>query len=85
MYRQLVLGAAGVLAGISVAFAHATLETRQAPVGASYKAVLRVPHGCDGSATVSLRTRIPEGVIEIFISDFEKATLEDDVELPRAP
>jgi uncharacterized protein YcnI len=44
------LGVAGALASATIAFAHITLETQQAPVGASYKAVLRVPHGCDGSA-----------------------------------
>jgi uncharacterized protein YcnI len=47
------------------AFAHVTLEQREAPVGASYKVVLRVPHGCDGSATVKLRVTIPEGVISV--------------------
>lgn len=47
------------------AFAHVTLERNQAPVGASYKAVLRVPHGCSGSPTTAIRVRIPEGVIEV--------------------
>jgi periplasmic copper chaperone A len=60
-----VLGAAGFLAGASIAFAHITLENQQAAVGASYKAVLRVPHGCDGSATVAVRVRIPEGFLEV--------------------
>jgi periplasmic copper chaperone A len=59
------LGAAGALAGVTIAFAHITLENQQAPVGASYKAVLRVPHGCDGSATVAVRVRIPDGFIEV--------------------
>jgi periplasmic copper chaperone A len=60
-----LLGAAGVLAGASIAFAHITLENQQAPVGASYKAVLRVPHGCEGSATVAVRVRVPDGFIEV--------------------
>ena len=60
-----VLGAASVLAGASIAFAHITLENQQAPVGASYKAVLRVPHGCEGSATVAVRVRVPDGFIEV--------------------
>ena len=58
------LGAAGALAG-TIAFAHITLENQQAPVGASYKAVLRVPHGCEGSATVAVRVRIPDGFIAV--------------------
>jgi uncharacterized protein YcnI len=27
--------------------------------------VLRVPHGCNGSATVALRVRIPEGFLDV--------------------
>jgi periplasmic copper chaperone A len=49
-----------------VAFGHITLERKEAPVGAAYKAVLRVPHGCDaGSPTTAIRVRIPEGVIDV--------------------
>lgn len=44
------------------AFAHTTLEQRQAAAGSYYKAVLQVGHGCKGSPTVALRVRIPEGV-----------------------
>jgi len=47
------------------AFAHVTLETRQAKAGAPYKAVLRVPHGCEGSATIKVRAQIPEGLIAV--------------------
>ncbi len=34
-------------------------------MGASYKAVFAVPHGCAGSPTVKLRVQIPEGVIAV--------------------
>ncbi|TIV97058.1 MAG: DUF1775 domain-containing protein, partial [Mesorhizobium sp.] len=51
--------------GTSTAFAHITLEIQEAPVGATYKAVLRVPHGCEGKATTALRVQIPEGVISV--------------------
>jgi uncharacterized protein YcnI len=47
------------------ALAHITLETREAKAGSSYKAVLKVPHGCDGSAIVKLRAEIPEGVFAV--------------------
>ena len=50
---------------ITTAKAHSTLETPQAPVGASYKAVLRVPHGCAGSPTIRVRVRIPDGFIGV--------------------
>ena len=47
------------------ALAHTTLETQQAPVASTYKAVLRVGHGCEGAPTLKLRVRIPEGVINV--------------------
>ena len=64
MIRTFVLGATGAV--ISTAcLAHITLENRQAPAGSTYKAVLRVPHGCEGSPTVAVRVRIPEGVYNV--------------------
>jgi uncharacterized protein YcnI len=47
------------------AFAHITLETPTAPASGTYKAILRVPHGCAGAATTGLRVQIPEGVMEV--------------------
>lgn len=47
------------------AIAHITLETKQVPIASTYKAVLRVGHGCNGASTVKLRVRIPEGVIAV--------------------
>src|SRR3984885_5666535 len=60
--RSLGLTTAALLLA-TPAFAHVTLEGRQAAVGAPYKAVFVVPHGCAGSATVKLRVQIPPGVI----------------------
>ena len=58
--------AAAVLAALSVpAFAHITLEVPEAVAGSTYKAVLRVPHGCDGNATVAIKVQIPEGFISV--------------------
>jgi uncharacterized protein YcnI len=65
MFRELALGAAGAALFACAASAHITLETREAPVGAPYKAVLRVPHGCEGTATIALRVRVPEGMISV--------------------
>ena len=48
-----------------VALAHPSFETRSAVVGASYKAVIKIPHGCDGSPTTRVRVLIPEGVIGV--------------------
>ena len=47
----------------TMTFGHAGLETKPAVVGAYYKAVMRIPHGCDGAATDTVRVRIPEGMI----------------------
>ncbi len=64
MVRSLLAGAlASLYAG--AALAHITLETNQAPVGASYKAVFRVSHGCDGSATTAIKIRMPAGFIAV--------------------
>ncbi|KGM31181.1 YcnI family copper-binding membrane protein [Inquilinus limosus] len=60
-----ILPVAALLAATAPAFAHVTLETQEAPVGGTYKAVLRVPHGCEGSPTVRIRVQIPEGVIAV--------------------
>jgi uncharacterized protein YcnI len=49
----------------SPAAAHVYLEGKQATVGASYKAVFAVPHGCSSSPTVKIRVQIPEGVIAV--------------------
>jgi uncharacterized protein YcnI len=45
--------------------AHITLEAQSASAGSSYKAVFRVPHGCEGTATVKIRVRLPDGVINV--------------------
>jgi uncharacterized protein YcnI len=49
----------------SPASAHITLENREATIGAGFKAVFAVPHGCAGSATIKIRVQIPEGVIGV--------------------
>lgn len=65
MNKYLLSAGAFLALGTSAAFAHITLETQEAAVGSTYKAVLRVPHGCDGKATIAVRVQIPEGVIAV--------------------
>lgn len=57
----LALTLACIIAG--PALAHVTLEKQEATAGGGYKAVFRVPHGCKGQATSSIRVQIPEGVV----------------------
>jgi uncharacterized protein YcnI len=65
MFRPFILGAAGATLCVCAATAHVTLERPETPVGGSYKAVLRVSHGCNGSPTTAVRVRIPDGVIGV--------------------
>ncbi len=54
---------AGTLA--TSAFAHATLEVKEAPAASYYKAVVKIGHGCDGEPTTTVRITIPEGIISV--------------------
>ncbi|MCV2438672.1 YcnI family protein [Paucibacter sp. DJ2R-2] len=45
-----------------IAQAHVTLEQPEAEAGKSYKAVLRVGHGCDGKATRQVIVTLPSGL-----------------------
>jgi uncharacterized protein YcnI len=65
-YRFLTVGAvAATLLSASSATAHITLESKEATIGAPFKAVFVVPHGCAGSATIKIRIQIPDGVIAV--------------------
>lgn len=63
--RTLLAWAAALLVSAPSAQAHVNLERPEAPRGKSYKAVLKVPHGCDGTATHTVRVEIPEGFIGV--------------------
>jgi uncharacterized protein YcnI len=49
---------AGASAGV---WSHVTLEQSKAPAGSTYKAVFRIGHGCDGSATHTVSVTLPAG------------------------
>lgn len=63
MTRRLLLVTLAVLGLGGPALAHISLETPKATTGSTYKAVLRVPHGCEGAATTTIKVRVPEGFI----------------------
>lgn len=66
MKLSLIVGAVAALVfSVPAAQAHVTLATGSATVGSYYMAVVRVPHGCQGSDTTRLRVRIPEGVLAV--------------------
>ena len=64
-FSRAALAAAAVLAFAAPAFAHVTLEVQQAKIGSTYKAIVRVPHGCGTEATTVLRVQIPEGFFAV--------------------
>lgn len=58
---------AAVAAGIGggAARAHVALAAGETQPGSYYRGALKIPHGCDGEATRSIRVQIPEGVIGV--------------------
>lgn len=65
MNRNSLFLAAALSLAAAPAFAHITLETSEAEVPSTYKAVFRVPHGCAGKPTIKIRVQVPEGVIAV--------------------
>ncbi len=61
----LALAGFSLLSSASPGLAHATFENAQAAQDSTYKAVIRIPHGCDGQPTQTVRVTIPEGVIAV--------------------
>jgi periplasmic copper chaperone A len=59
------LCAAALIAIATPALSHPTLETTESAANAGYRGVVRIPHGCKGEATRTLRVQIPEGVIDV--------------------
>jgi uncharacterized protein YcnI len=61
-FHSAATSAAALALSAGIASAHVTLEQAKAPADSFYKAVLRVPHGCEGSATTKIRVQIPPGI-----------------------
>lgn len=55
------VAACALFTGATAAFPHIVLQDPAAAAGASYRATLRVGHGCEGTATTALTVTIPEG------------------------
>jgi uncharacterized protein YcnI len=65
MLKAILPAALVLLGATAVASAHITLETQEAKAGGAYKAIFRVPHGCDGAATIKLTVKVPEGYFAV--------------------
>jgi hypothetical protein len=57
-----LFGVTALACASTAAFSHATLETPEARAGSTYKAVMRITHGCNGEAVHTVRIRIPQGM-----------------------
>ncbi|WP_018239797.1 DUF1775 domain-containing protein [Ensifer sp. BR816] len=83
--RLLLLTAGLTLAATGMAHAHATFEVDSTPSEKTFKAILQVPHGCDGKATTEVQVKLPEGFVfakpqpkpgwelEIIKGDYQKS------------
>jgi uncharacterized protein YcnI len=65
MLKSMIGAGVALVLAAGPTFAHVTLENAEAVVGSGYKAVFRVPHGCEGKPTIAVRVQIPEGVIGV--------------------
>lgn len=65
MLKQAAAASMVLAALVTPAQAHAVIERNSAPAGSYYKLVLAVPHGCEGSPTLRVRVKIPEGVLTV--------------------
>ncbi|WP_456713972.1 DUF1775 domain-containing protein [Bradyrhizobium sp. USDA 4353] len=65
--KSILIGLAALSAalGSAPAQAHVVLDKPEARIGKTVKAVLAVPHGCEGAATVRLTVQVPEGLIAV--------------------
>jgi periplasmic copper chaperone A len=68
------------------AFAHVTVDPREAMADGYARLAFSVSHGCDGSSTVAVRIRIPDGVLSVkpqmkpgWTVDIKTRTLEGDL------
>jgi len=66
--RTLAVSSAFALAFVGAAgdsAAHVTASPDHAPAGSWFRTALRVSHGCEGSPTVAVRVKMPDGVLAV--------------------
>jgi uncharacterized protein YcnI len=65
MASKLLFVAAALALASTGAGAHVVLEPSEAPAASYVKLLVRVTHGCDGSPTLRLSVRLPEGFASV--------------------
>lgn len=63
-FRALACAALGLIASAIAASAHPTFTIKSASADSYFRAVLNVPHGCDGAATTEISIWLPENIIQ---------------------
>lgn len=69
-YKRILLGMAAVASTLTIgqfAWAHAYVHVTEAYAGWRQDIEIRIPHGCYGSPTNSVRVRIPDGVVSVVV------------------
>lgn len=61
--RAELCAALGLTLLTSAAFAHATLDRKEAAPNTAYRGVVQINHGCDGRPTTRVSVTIPEGMV----------------------
>ncbi|WOS64391.1 DUF1775 domain-containing protein [Sinorhizobium fredii] len=61
--RVTLLTAGLTLTVVGMAHAHASFEVDSMPTEKTFKAILQVPHGCDGKPTTEVQVKLPEGFV----------------------
>lgn len=61
MRKNRILLALALFSGATASFAHVALDEPAALAGRSYKAAVRLGHGCEGSPTTAVKVLIPAG------------------------
>ncbi|MDB5503580.1 MAG: nuclear export factor [Tardiphaga sp.] len=64
LYRASLTITALLLAA-GTAAAHVTIQPDEAVAGSYFRGAFSVGHGCDGSSTISVRVKIPDGVLSV--------------------
>jgi uncharacterized protein YcnI len=64
-HRHLASVAIAAMLLTTAASAHVTVQPNEAPAGSYFHAAFSVSHGCDGSATVAVRIKLPDGVLSV--------------------
>lgn len=62
---RLAAMSAFVFGGAVAASAHVTVQPSEAVAGAYFQTAFTVAHGCEGSPTIAVRIKLPDGVLSV--------------------